>query len=135
MTLAAKAVAYIKAHPAVSASYIAKKYDVSSSYAYKLKAIAEAETAEEGEAVRARIVNSLQLASPQPQTALDVQVGGDHYKKLKIQPIEFIHANSIPFIEGNIIKYITRWREKNGVKDLEKVKHYVDLLIELESKP
>lgn len=67
-------------------------------------------------------------------SALDVQVGGDHYKKLKIQPIEFIHANNIPFIEGNIIKYITRWRGKNGVKDLEKVKHYVDLLIELETK-
>lgn len=67
-------------------------------------------------------------------SALDVQVGGDHYKKLKIQPIEFIHANNIPFIEGNIIKYITRWRDKNGVKDLEKVKHYVDLLIELETK-
>ena len=64
--------------------------------------------------------------------ALNTQVGGDHYKKLKIQPIEFIHANNIPFIEGNIIKYIVRWRDKNGIKDLEKVKHYVDLLIDLE---
>jgi len=52
--------------------------------------------------------------------ALQVQVGGNHYKKYKIQPIEFIHANKIPFIEGNIIKYICRWRDKNGVKDLEK---------------
>jgi hypothetical protein len=64
--------------------------------------------------------------------ALNVQVGGDHYKKHKIQPIEYIHANNLPFIEGNIVKYITRWREKNGIKDLEKVKHYVDLLIQLE---
>jgi len=61
-----------------------------------------------------------------------VQVGGEHYKKHKIQPIEFIHANNLPFIEGNIVKYITRWRDKNGIKDLEKVKHYVDLLIDLE---
>lgn len=127
MSLAHKAVAYIKAHPAVSASYIAKKYNVSSSYAYKLKAIA---TGKEDWFLPAPVP----APEPAPQTALDVQVGGDHYKKLKIQPIEFIHANGIPFIEGNIIKYITRWREKNGVRDLEKVKHYVDLLIELENK-
>jgi hypothetical protein len=65
---------------------------------------------------------------------LQVQVGGDHYKKYKIQPVEYIHANSIPFIEGSIIKYVTRWRDKNGVKDLEKAKHFIDLLIDLESK-
>ena len=66
------------------------------------------------------------------KNALQVQVGGNHYKKYKIQPIEFIHANKIPFIEGNIIKYICRWRDKNGVKDLEKVEHYIKLLKELE---
>ncbi len=66
------------------------------------------------------------------QKALAVQVGGDHYKKLKIQPIEYIHANQLPYCEANVVKYISRWREKGGVKDLEKVKHYVDLLIELE---
>ena len=127
MSLAEKAIAYIKAHPTVTASYIAKKYDISSSYAYKLKSIAEGE---------ARVEEDLFLPSPvpAPQTALDVQVGGDHYKKFPIQPVEFIHANGIPFIEGNIIKYIVRWREKNGIKDLEKVKHYVDLLIDLESR-
>ena len=64
--------------------------------------------------------------------ALEVQVGGDHYKKYKIQPVEYIHSNGIPFIEGNIIKYVTRWRDKNGVKDLEKAKHFIDLLIEME---
>jgi len=66
------------------------------------------------------------------QNALAVQVGGDHYKKLKIQPIEYIHANQLPYCEANVVKYISRWREKGGIKDLEKVKHYVDLLIELE---
>lgn len=65
---------------------------------------------------------------------LDIQVGGDHYKKLAIQPIEYIHANNIPFIEGCIIKYVSRWRNKNGVNDLEKAKHFLDMLIELESK-
>lgn len=64
-------------------------------------------------------------------SALDKQVGGDHYKT-PIQPIKFIHANSIGFCEGNVIKYVTRWRNKNGLADLEKAKHYIELLIELE---
>jgi hypothetical protein len=68
------------------------------------------------------------------KAALSTQVGGNHYSKLKIQPVEFIHANNIPFIEGCIIKYATRWRDKGGIKDLEKIKHFVDLLIELEGK-
>jgi hypothetical protein len=65
-------------------------------------------------------------------TALNSQVGGDHYKNLAIQPVEYITANNIPYIEGNVIKYITRWRSKNGIQDLQKVIHYVQLLIELE---
>lgn len=74
--------------------------------------------------------------SPQgePLTALNKQVSGSHYKNFKIQPIEFIHANNIPFSEANVIKYVCRWREKDGIKDLEKAKHYIELLIELELK-
>lgn len=64
--------------------------------------------------------------------ASDIQVGGGHYAKYKIQPTEFIHANNVPFIEGNIIKYVMRHREKNGVEDLKKAKHYIDLLIQFE---
>ena len=67
-------------------------------------------------------------------SALDIQVGGSHYKDLKIQPVEYIHANGIGYMEGNVIKYVTRWREKNGIKDLEKAKHYIELLIEMENK-
>lgn len=63
---------------------------------------------------------------------LDVQVGGGHYKDLKIQPIEYIHANNLGYCEANVVKYISRWRSKGGLQDLEKVKHYVDLLIKLE---
>jgi hypothetical protein len=65
-----------------------------------------------------------------PQSALDVQVGGDHYKKMKIQPIEFIEGNKLPFIEGCIVKYICRHEFKNGVQDLEKAKHLIEILIE-----
>ena len=67
-------------------------------------------------------------------SALNTQVSGDHYKSLKIQPIEFIHANGIPFAEGSVIKYVTRWRAKGGIADLEKAKHFIELLIELEKR-
>lgn len=63
---------------------------------------------------------------------LGLQIGGKHYKAMKIQPVEYIHANQIPFMEGSIIKYISRWRQKNGLQDLLKAKHFIDLLIELE---
>lgn len=66
-------------------------------------------------------------------SALARQEGGGHYKDMAIQPIEFIHKNGIPFIEGSVIKYVARWRKKNGVEDLKKARHFIDLLIELES--
>lgn len=65
-------------------------------------------------------------------SALDVQIGGSHYKDFKIQPIEFIYANKLPYCEANVIKYVSRWKTKNGLADLLKAKHYIDLLIELE---
>lgn len=73
--------------------------------------------------------NKLKLKS-----ALDVQVGGSHYKDLAIQPTEYIMANGIPFAEGNVIKYVSRWRKKGGVADLKKARHYLDMLIEFEEK-
>jgi hypothetical protein len=66
----------------------------------------------------------------QPATAR--QEGGGHYKDLPIQPVQYIHANGVGYFEGNVIKYVTRWRAKNGVEDLRKARHYLDLLIELE---
>lgn len=62
----------------------------------------------------------------------DYQVAGDHYKKQKIQPIEYIMANQLPFAEGCIVKYITRWRDKGGIEDLRKIKQYCDFIIESE---
>lgn len=64
--------------------------------------------------------------------ALDRQIGGDHYRSLSIQPVEFIHRNQIPFLEANVIKYVCRHKLKNGRQDLEKARHYIDLLIQLE---
>lgn len=68
-------------------------------------------------------------------SALDKQVSGSHYKDKAIQPIIYIHANNLGFCEGNVVKYITRWKEKNGIADLEKAKHYIELLIEMENAP
>ena len=66
-------------------------------------------------------------------SALSKQVGGQHYKDRAIQPVQYIHANGLGFFEGNVIKYVTRWRDKNGLADIEKAKHYLELLIELET--
>lgn len=64
--------------------------------------------------------------------SLDKQVGGGHYKDMKIQPVEFIHANNISYLEGNVIKYISRHKSKNGAEDIKKAIHYCELLLELE---
>ena len=66
------------------------------------------------------------------KSALGAQVGGTHYKEMAIQPVEYIHSNGIGYFEGNVIKYVSRWRAKGGVADLEKARHYIDLLLDLE---
>jgi hypothetical protein len=63
--------------------------------------------------------------------ANEIQVGGTHYKGKTIQPWDYIAANDIGYFEGNIIKYVSRWRDKGGVDDLKKARHYLDKLIEL----
>jgi hypothetical protein len=67
------------------------------------------------------------------KSPLTTQVGGNHYKDMAIQPIEFIHANNLGYMEGNVVKYVSRWQSKNGLADLRKAKHYIELLIELET--
>ena len=59
------------------------------------------------------------------------QIGGTHYQANAIQPWDYIHANQLGFFEGNIVKYVTRYQRKNGIKDLEKAKHFLEKLIEL----
>lgn len=68
-------------------------------------------------------------------SALNKQVLGNHYKDKGIQPIVYIHANNLGFCEGNVVKYVTRWREKGGEADLRKAIHYLELLIQLETTP
>ena len=64
------------------------------------------------------------------KTAKDNQIDGEHYKNSKIQPIDFIMANELGFCEGNVVKYIVRYKRKGGLIDLKKARHYIDFLIE-----
>ena len=66
--------------------------------------------------------------------ALQTQEGGNHYKDMKIQPMEYILANDLGFCEGNVIKYVSRWRRKNGIEDLKKAIHNLEILIEYETR-
>lgn len=61
------------------------------------------------------------------------QVGGSHYKDMAIQPAEYVHRNGMGYIEGCVIKYVSRWRKKNGIEDLRKAVHFLEMLIEMEN--
>ena len=64
----------------------------------------------------------------------DIQIGGSHYKDLKIQPIDYILGNQLGYCEANVVKYVSRWQSKGGIDDLRKAKHYIDFLIAHEVK-
>jgi len=60
----------------------------------------------------------------------DKQIGGNHYKDCAIQPVDYIVKNNLDFLEGNVVKYITRHKTKNGIEDIRKVIHYAELILE-----
>ena len=74
------------------------------------------------------------LAGEAPSVELRGQVGGNHYAKCAIQPIDYIMANGLDYLQGNVIKYVTRYKDKNGVEDLEKAAHYLRIMIEREKQ-
>lgn len=71
-------------------------------------------------------------STPEYYSELNTQVGGDHYAKCAIQPIDYIMANGPDYLQGNVIKYVTRYKNENGVEDLEKAAHYLRIMIERE---
>lgn len=79
-----------------------------------------------------RVYGGPLLPMPAEPAALAVQEGGTHYKDMAIQPIEFIHANNLDFFQGNIVKYASRHKLKNGAEDLRKVIHYAQLALQLQ---
>ena len=64
----------------------------------------------------------------------EIQIGGTHYKDLEIQPIDYILGNQLGYCEANVVKYVSRWQSKGGIDDLRKAKHYIDFLIDHETK-
>src|SRR5210317_925779 len=60
----------------------------------------------------------------------DKQIGSNHYKDCAIQPVDYIVKNNLDFLEGNVVKYITRHKTKNGIEDIRKVIHYAELILE-----
>jgi len=75
---------------------------------------------------------SLHITKDLTTSAMQIQVGGDHYKSLKIQPLEYALANDLGICEHAVIKYVSRWKNKGHVDDLRKARHYIDILIERE---
>lgn len=65
-------------------------------------------------------------------SALESQEGGSHYKDFPIQPVQYIFMNKIPYLEGNVIKYVTRHQSKAGIEDIKKAIHYLQLIAELQ---
>jgi hypothetical protein len=72
------------------------------------------------------------LDAARTATPLDTQVGGSHYKDMKIQPVEYIHANAMPYMDGNVVKYISRHRNKNGAEDVRKAIQYCQMILQME---
>ena len=76
------------------------------------------------------------VSTPEEEEAFNaiansLQVGGSHYKDKSIQPWDYIASNSLGYLEGNVVKYVSRWREKGGLEDLKKAQHYLTKLIEV----
>lgn len=74
-----------------------------------------------------------EVMSEKKPSALDIQIGGTHYKQYPIQPVEYILANGLGFCEGSVVKYVTRWKEKGGIQDLQKAVHFLQILIQKET--
>lgn len=102
--------ALIENNPELSAREIAKKAKVSVATVYKLRKSPKQD-----------------LEPP----ANKIQEGGRHYKEMLIQTWDYIIANKIGYMEGNVIKYVSRWKDKGGIEDLKKARHYLDKLIEV----
>lgn len=83
-------------------------------------------------AIKAGVCRDGSAEQPAAEQPSPQQVGGTHYRDMAIQPVEYITKNKLPFLEGNVVKYISRHRKKDGRRDIEKAIHCLQLLLELE---
>ena len=89
-------------------------------------------TPQEEAEIRNKLILEAWKKADTDDNALDKQTGGTHYKDMPIQPAEYAEKNSLSLLEGNVVKYISRWKKKGSpLQDLEKAKHCIDLLIEI----
>ena len=129
--------------PGASISALAKKHKIASGYAYKLAKKYNDQALEKLLGPRPahlpmvptpveEFFDTVEVTIADPAPAANaVQVGGDHYKKNAIQPWDYIVSNDLGYLEGNVVKYVSRWKDKGGRQDLEKAKHYLDKLLEV----
>lgn len=139
----------LEAQPLASVNSLAKKHKIAAGYAYKLAKKRGGRDIEKILGPRPSHlpmvptpVVTIDVSQPAPATEMEiaemlglpaneVQVGGDHYRKNAIQPWDYIVSNDLGYLEGNVVKYVSRWKDKGGRQDLEKAKHYLDKLLEV----
>jgi hypothetical protein len=132
----------------VSTNSLARKYKIAAGYAYKLaarsgktpvKKVKNDNVEHLKKALQQKMLKTIPLletqtisiSSPSPVSANAVQVGGGHYQTKAIQPWDYIVSNRLGYLEGNVVKYVSRWQDKGGRQDLEKARHYLDKLLEV----
>ena len=128
-----KFLAALEQYPNASVHSLAKKYKIGAGYAYKLAKKQRGQDIEKLLGPRPKHLPMVptEVVTVGLNTANKVQVGGEHYKKSIIQPWDYIVSNRLGYLEGNIVKYVSRWKDKGGRQDLEKAKHYLDKLLEV----
>lgn len=132
----------------VSTNSLARKYKIAAGYAYKLaarsgktpvKKVKNDNVEHLKKALQQKMLKVIPMletisidAPLEPVSAANaVQVGGGHYQSKAIQPWDYIVSNRLGYLEGNVVKYVSRWQDKGGRQDLEKARHYLDKLLEV----
>jgi len=134
----------------VSTNTLAKKYKIAAGYAYKLaarsgktpvKKVKNDNVEHLKRALQQKMLKVIPMLETQtisidaplePVSAANaIQVGGGHYQSKAIQPWDYIVSNRLGYLEGNVVKYVSRWQDKGGRQDLEKARHYLDKLLEV----
>ena len=132
----------------VSTNTLAKKYKIAAGYAYKLaarsgktpvKKVKNDNVEHLKQALQQKMLKVIPMletisidAPLEPVSAANaIQVGGGHYQGKAIQPWDYIVSNRLGYLEGNVVKYVSRWQDKGGRQDLEKARHYLDKLLEV----
>lgn len=137
-SVAGKIRAYIAANPKAKAKDVAAAVGTTAARVYTVIHLAKnhkAKTPKQPKPEREPRLDDIKVRFMDP-TANSTQVGGTHYQSQAIQPWDYITSNNLGYLEGNVVKYVSRWKAKGGLQDLEKAQHYLSKLMEMaESMP